>query len=57
LDFNPNAPIFTEDVEDLAESLGIHPAIVAGRIRFERKDYRILNNLVGHREVRKLFDF
>lgn len=39
----------------LAKKLGIHPAIVAGRIQFEFKSYRVLNNLVGHNEVRKHF--
>jgi HTH-type transcriptional regulator/antitoxin HigA len=37
----------------LAKQLGIHPAIVAGRIRFERKEFRIFNDLVGIGEVRK----
>lgn len=39
----------------LAEQLKIHPAIVAGRIRHAWNNYRILNNLVGRGEVRKLF--
>lgn len=42
-------------VRDLASRLGIHPAIVAGRVRRERNAYRILSNLVGHGEVRQLF--
>lgn len=37
----------------LARQLGIHPAIVAGRIRFERREFRILNNLIGFGEVRR----
>jgi len=45
----------TEAAEHLAKRLGIHPAIVAGRIRHEFKSYRKLNQLVGHNEVRKLF--
>ena len=40
----------------LAKNLGIHPAIVAGRIRHETKDFRILNNLIGHNQVRYLFE-
>lgn len=44
-----------EAAEDLAHKLGIHPGIVAGRMRHEFKAYRLLNRLVGHREVRKLF--
>ena len=43
------------DVIDLAYKADIHPAIVAGRIRFENNNYTILNRQVGHKEVRKLF--
>lgn len=39
----------------LSKQLGIHPAIVAGRIRYELKAYRHLNNLVGNNQVRRLF--
>lgn len=39
--------------ETLAEQLGISPAIVAGRMRYEHRAYRLMNNLVGHGEVRK----
>lgn len=42
-------------VEKLAEELGIHRAIVAGRIRHESKDHRRLWNLVGQNQVRLLF--
>ncbi|MGH7772707.1 MAG: ImmA/IrrE family metallo-endopeptidase [Candidatus Binatia bacterium] len=42
-------------VQRLADQLGIHPGIVAGRIRNERKNYRLLNQLVGHGKVRSLF--
>jgi HTH-type transcriptional regulator/antitoxin HigA len=45
-----------EAAEDLARRLGVHPAIVAGRMRKEFKAYRLLSHLVGHRQVRKLFD-
>jgi len=44
-----------EAAEHLARKLGIHPAIVAGRMRHDFKNYRILNQLVGHRQVRRLF--
>ena len=44
-----------EAAEHLAKQLQIHPAIVAGRMRHEFKAYRLLNNLVGHRMVRRLF--
>jgi len=43
-------------VLSLAKTLGVHPAIVAGRIRHETGDFRILNKFVGHGEVRKLFE-
>ena len=39
----------------LAERLEIHPAIVAGRMRYEFKSYRILSKLVGYHEVRQCF--
>jgi HTH-type transcriptional regulator / antitoxin HigA len=41
--------------EHLAKKLGIHPAIVAGRMRHTWKAYRLLNHLVGHKEVRREF--
>jgi HTH-type transcriptional regulator/antitoxin HigA len=42
-------------VQDLARRLRIHPAIVAGRLRRERSDYRILAVTVGQGKVRRLF--
>jgi HTH-type transcriptional regulator/antitoxin HigA len=44
-----------EAVQHLASRLRIHPAIVAGRIRHQRKSYRVLNRLVGQGQVRRLF--
>jgi HTH-type transcriptional regulator/antitoxin HigA len=41
--------------EHLAKQLNIHPAIVAGRMQHEFKAYQLLRNLVGNREVRRLF--
>jgi HTH-type transcriptional regulator/antitoxin HigA len=35
-----------------AEKLNVHPSIIAGRIRKERNNYRIFNNLVGSGTVR-----
>lgn len=35
-----------------AETIGIDPSIIAGRIRKERGNYTILNNLIGTGEVR-----
>jgi HTH-type transcriptional regulator/antitoxin HigA len=44
-----------EAAERLAEKLRIHPAIVVGRMRYETKNYRILGQMLGRGEVRKLF--
>lgn len=40
----------------LADELGISPAIVAGRVRREYGDYRVLSRLVGAGEVRAQFE-
>ncbi|MBS4003894.1 MAG: ImmA/IrrE family metallo-endopeptidase [Afipia sp.] len=42
-----------EPVEKLANQLKISPAIVFGRIRMERNDYRIFSNKLGRGTVRK----
>ena len=39
----------------LATALQVHPAIVAGRIRYERRNYRLLSQFVGTGEVRRQF--
>jgi HTH-type transcriptional regulator/antitoxin HigA len=39
----------------LAEKLKIHPAIIAGRVRFERNNYKLLSRHVGSKQVRKHF--
>jgi HTH-type transcriptional regulator / antitoxin HigA len=44
-----------EAVQYLANKLRIHPAIVAGRIRHQFKSFRVLNQFVGHGQVRRLF--
>lgn len=44
-----------QNVRSLAKSQRIHPAIVAGRARFETKNYRMLSKLVGFKAVRELF--
>lgn len=41
-----------ESVEMDGKRLGIHPSIIAGRIRKEKNDYRILNDSIGRGEVR-----
>jgi HTH-type transcriptional regulator/antitoxin HigA len=43
-------------VTSFALDLRIHPAIVAGRIRREQDNYKILSRLVGSGEVRKHFE-
>ena len=42
-------------VISLAFQLGIHPAIVAGRIRYEKRNYRLLSQFVGNGAVRGYF--
>lgn len=42
-------------VKRLAKELGISPAIIAGRLRFESRNFRLMTDLVGNREVRKHF--
>lgn len=44
-----------ESIQKFASNLGISPAIVAGKIRNESKNYTILSDLVGQGEVRKYF--
>jgi len=40
---------------ELANRLKIHPAIIAGRIRYERNNYRKFSNMLGHGDVLKQF--
>jgi HTH-type transcriptional regulator/antitoxin HigA len=39
----------------LANALQVHPAVVAGRIRHEQKNHRLLSQFVGTGEVRPQF--
>lgn len=41
--------------KSLAKKLSIHPAIVAGKMRYEKKHFHFLNSLIGKGEVQKLF--
>lgn len=43
-------------VVSLAKNLQIHPAIVAGKVRHEMKNYRLLSHYVGTGEVRRQFE-
>jgi HTH-type transcriptional regulator / antitoxin HigA len=45
----------TAAVKALADQLQVHPAIVAGRVRFQTANYMHLNHLLGRGAVRKLF--
>ena len=48
---NPSAAA----IQQLAAKLQINPAIVAGRLRFERQDYSLFTKLVGLRQARISF--
>ncbi len=43
------------EVYALAAKLKIHPAIIAGRIRYERNNYRLLSKHVGNKQIRRHF--
>jgi HTH-type transcriptional regulator/antitoxin HigA len=43
-----------EEVIDAAEKAGVHPAIAAGRWRFEHSDYRRFSKLIGRGEVKSV---
>ncbi|MDD2720954.1 MAG: ImmA/IrrE family metallo-endopeptidase [Gallionella sp.] len=43
-------------IDRLSRELKIHPAIIAGRLRKERENYLIFNDLIGHGQVRKHFN-
>ncbi|MCP3468463.1 ImmA/IrrE family metallo-endopeptidase [Bradyrhizobium sp. CCGUVB23] len=44
----------TEEIIDAAEKAGVHPAIAAGRWRFEHSDYRRFSKLIGRGEVKSI---
>lgn len=53
---SPAAVLRSPDAaQHLADQLGIHPAIVAGRMQHEAGNYKILHHLVGRGEVRVCF--
>lgn len=39
--------LLPKDAVAFADEIGVHPAIVAGRLRHETKNYRLLTNLIG----------
>jgi HTH-type transcriptional regulator/antitoxin HigA len=42
-------------VKELAKQLHVHTAVVAGRVRFESKDYAVLGSMLGSGTVQHLF--
>ena len=47
--------ISESDVNSFADKCRISPAIAAGRIQKERKNYRVFRNLLGQKKVKELF--
>lgn len=45
----------TQSIQALARELQVHPAIVAGRVRYERKNYSLFSGLVGYRQAQLQF--
>ena len=43
-------------VYGLAREAGVHPAVIAGRVRHERGNFRLLSQLVGSGKVRRQFE-
>lgn len=43
-------------VVNLSKALKVHPAIIAGKIRHEQRNYRLLSHFVGTGEVRRHFE-
>jgi HTH-type transcriptional regulator/antitoxin HigA len=54
--FDPTEFLSTEDVKSMARQHELHPAILAGRIQYERKDYKVFRNLLGNGKVRECFE-
>jgi HTH-type transcriptional regulator/antitoxin HigA len=42
-------------VVSLSKALQVHPAVVAGKVRHEQKNYRLLSHFVGTGQVRRQF--
>lgn len=42
-------------IEKLSKELHIHPAIIAGRLRQEKNDYTLFNDLIGLNQIKHLF--
>ncbi len=52
---NMERNITTSQVIGLAEKWKVHRAVIAGRIRHEKNNYKILSKLLGYHEIRKQF--
>ena len=49
--------LLSEDAIAFADEIGVHPAIVAVRLRNEEKNFRLLSHLIGKTgEVRKMLE-
>jgi len=48
-------PVSSAEIDAVANKLKIHPAILAGRIRYESRNYRLLSKYVGQGEIREHF--
>lgn len=44
-----------QSIQALAHDLQIHPSIVAGRVRYERKNYSLFSGIVGYRQAQLHF--
>ncbi len=44
-----------EQILNYARELNIHPAIIAGRIQYEKNNYHKYSNLLGHGAIRRCF--
>ena len=44
------------NVLELAEHLKVHPACIAGKVRFEQNNFKLLSRLVGSGNIRTLFE-
>ena len=40
----------TSDVREMAQDLRISPAVIAGRLRFEQKNWKLFSRLIGQEE-------
>lgn len=48
-------PVSSAEIDAVANKLKIHPAILAGRIRYESQNYRLLSKYVGQGKIREHF--